>query len=129
MVKCSFFNQIIVYQSFHGALLTLSNFFSQRYVILVARRLNGSPVILSVYYNLAAHQSSFPRNGKSEGSNERQLYSQATKSEEEIVDGVALLRFSYCNHRYLNQTNKLEANQIHQNLHTSQTRVGKRHDR
>ena len=48
--------------------------------------------------SLAARQSSFAQNGKSEGSDERQLYSLGYKVGKEIIDGVALLRFSYRDH-------------------------------
>ena len=41
------------------------------------------------------------------------------------IGGVAALRFSYREHRFLKQIFKLEAKQIRQNLHTSQSRVGK----
>ena len=52
--------------------------FSRRYIILVARRLDGSPEGMQ-FGGLAARQSSFAKNGKSDGSDERQLYSQATE--------------------------------------------------
>ena len=47
------------------------------------------------------------RNGKSDGSDERQLYSQATKFGKEIVDigVVAVLRFSYCDLRFFETNN------------------------
>ena len=48
-------------------------------IILVARRFDGSPEGKQ-FGGLAARKSSFARNGKSDGSDERQLYSQATKS-------------------------------------------------
>ena len=49
-----------------------------KYIILVARRLEGSPEGMQ-FGGLAARQSSFARNSKSDGSDERQLCSQATK--------------------------------------------------
>ena len=51
--------------------------FSRRYIILVARRPDGSPEGMQ-FGGLAARQLSFARNGKLDGSDERQL-SQATK--------------------------------------------------
>ena len=53
-------------------------FFPKVYIILVVRWLDGSPEGMQ-FGGLAARQSSFVRNGKSDGSDERQLYSQATK--------------------------------------------------
>ena len=62
----------------------------------MARRLDGRSECLHdknekgiQFGSSAARQSSFARNGKSEGSDERQLYSQATKSAKKLL--MALL--------------------------------------
>ena len=49
------------------------------------------------------------------------------QSWQKIVDigGIAVLGFSYREHCYLKQITKLEASQIYQNLHMSQSQVGR----
>ena len=47
-VRCSFFNQIIVYQSFYGAPLTLSNFFYLLNVNSKVKWMNDQSVVLRI---------------------------------------------------------------------------------
>ena len=64
----------------------------------MARRLDGSPVVVSVYNDKnekgiqfgdsAARHSSFAQNGKLDGSDERQLYSRATKSAKKLLTAL-----------------------------------------
>ena len=111
-VKCSFFNQITVNKSFFGALLTLVQWSNRGFPC--PQSLNKPELV----------EFRAKRQIRRERREAAVFAGYKVGEEMANIGSVAVLRFSYRDHQFLKQITKLKANQIHQNLHTSQSRVG-----